>query len=119
MVDNHLALRRFTPSAQKFFNLIPTDVGRSLADIRVNLEVTELDQMILEVIDSLHLKECDVRDRAGHWYSLRIRPYRTKDNKIDGAVLALLDIDELKRGLEQMSEVVWDPSSRWTSSCGW
>jgi two-component system, chemotaxis family, CheB/CheR fusion protein len=61
------------------------------------------------VIHTLHLKECEVRDRDGHWYSLRIRPYRTKDNKIDGAVLALLDVDELKRGLEQMSEVLWDP----------
>jgi len=109
MVDNHLAVRRFTPSAQKFFNLIPTDVGRSLGDIKVNLNVTDLEPMILEVIETLHLKECEVRDRSGHWYSLRIRPYRTKDNKIDGAVLALLDIDNLKRGLEQMSEVVWEP----------
>jgi len=109
MVDNHLALRRFTPAAQKFFNVIPTDIGRSLNDIKINLEVADLDQVILEVIETLHLQECEVRDRRGHWHSLRIRPYRTKDNKIDGAVLALLDIDELKRGLEQMSEVVWEP----------
>jgi two-component system, chemotaxis family, CheB/CheR fusion protein len=109
MVDSRLAVRRFTPAAQKFFNLIPTDVGRSLTDIKVNFEVTDLDRMILEVVDTLHLREIEVRDRAGHWYSLRIRPYRTKDNKIDGAVLALLDIDNLKRGLEQLSEVVWEP----------
>ena len=50
-----------------------------------------------------------MRDCGGHWYSLRIRPFRTKDNKIEGAALALVDIDELKRGLEQMGEVVWDP----------
>jgi two-component system CheB/CheR fusion protein len=109
MVDNDLAIRRFTPSAQKFFNLIPTDVGRSLNDIKVNFDVADLDPMILEVIETLHLKECQVRDRAGHWYSLRIRPYRTKENKIDGAVLALLDIDETKRSLEYVSEIMWEP----------
>src|SRR5207247_2153186 len=52
MVDNHLALRRFTPAAQKFFNVIPTDIGRSLNDIKINLEVADLDQVILEVIET-------------------------------------------------------------------
>jgi two-component system CheB/CheR fusion protein len=109
MVDNALAIRRFTPSAQRFFNLIPTDVGRNINDIKINLEVPELDRLIAEVIETLALKECEARDRQGHWYSLRIRPYRTKDNKIEGAVLALLDIDEIKRSLEHMSEILWDP----------
>jgi two-component system CheB/CheR fusion protein len=109
MVENNLAIRRFTPAAQKFFNLIPVDVGRSFSDIKVNLEVTDLDRMILEVIETLQPRERDVRDRTGHWHSLRIRPYRTKDNTIDGAVLALIDIDNLKRNLEQMIEIVWEP----------
>jgi two-component system CheB/CheR fusion protein len=109
MVDNNLSIRRFTPAAQKFFSLIPTDVGRNISDIKIHVEVAELDKMILEVIETLHLKECEVRDRSGQWYSLRIRPYRTKDNKIDGAVLALLDINELKRNLEQIGEIMWEP----------
>ena len=109
MVDNDLAVRRFTPSAQKFFNLIPTDIGRSFNDIRSNLELDDLDRMVLEVMETLRLKEREVRDRQGHWYSLRIRPYRTKDDKIDGVVLALIDIDELKRSLEQVMDIVWEP----------
>ena len=109
MVENNLAIRRFTPAAQKFFNLIPADVGRSLSDIKVSFDVADLDRMILEVIETLQPREREVRDRAGHWHSLRIRPYRTKDNTIDGAVLALIDIDQLKRSLEQMIEMVWDP----------
>jgi two-component system CheB/CheR fusion protein len=53
--------------------------------------------MIRDVIESLANREREVRDRKGHTYSLRVRPYRTTDNKIDGAVVTLMDIDELKR----------------------
>ncbi len=109
MVEGNLTIRRFTPAAQKFFNLIPVDVGRSLSDIKVNFDLADLDRMILEVIETLQPQERDVRDQTGHWHSLRIRPYRTKDNTIDGAVLALIDIDTLKRSLEQMIEIVWEP----------
>jgi two-component system CheB/CheR fusion protein len=109
MVDHHLAVRRFTPSAQKFFNLIPTDIGRSINDINTNLDLTDLDRLILKVIQAARLIEQEVRDRRGHWYSLRIHPYGTRENKVDGAVLALIDIDELKRGVEKMMETVWEP----------
>ncbi len=68
-----------------------------------------MDRLILDVIETLHLKESEVQDNSGNWYRLRIRPYRTKENKIEGAVLALSDIDEFKRSLEQMSEVIWEP----------
>jgi two-component system CheB/CheR fusion protein len=108
MLDNGLKVRRFTPAAQKFFSLIPTDLGRSFTDIKINLEAAGLDQMVAEVIETLRPSDCQVRDRQGHWYSMRIRPYRTQDNKIDGAVLALLDIDEFKRSLDQMGEIMWD-----------
>jgi two-component system CheB/CheR fusion protein len=109
MVDSNLTIRRFTPAARKFFNLIPTDLGRSLSDIKAGFDSVDLDKMILEVIDSLGARECEVRDRAGHWHLLRVRPYRTKDNKIDGAVLALFDIEEFKRSLEHISELMWSP----------
>jgi two-component system CheB/CheR fusion protein len=108
MLDAHLKVRRFTPAAQKFFSLIPADIGRSLTDIKINLDVTGLDQTIAEVIETLNAREVQARDRQGHWYSLSIRPYRTQDNKIDGAVLALLDIDEFKRSVEQMGEILWE-----------
>jgi two-component system CheB/CheR fusion protein len=109
MVDPSLVVRRFTPAAQKFFNLILTDVGRRLSDIRTSLVAVDLEAMIAEVLETLHLKEREVRDRHGHWYALRIRPYRTKENKIDGAVLVLVDIHDLKRGIEQLSDILWEP----------
>ena len=97
IVENDLRIRRFTPAAQAVFNLIPADVGRPLGDIQPKVNVPDLTQLILEVIDTLDTREREVQDREGHWYSLRIRPYKTLDNKIQGAVVALVDIDAARR----------------------
>ena len=104
MLGSDLRIRRFTPSAGQMLNLIPTDVGRPLGDINHNLNVPDLEQQILEVINTLSVKEQEVKDQKGHWYDLRIRPYRTIDNKIDGAVVILVDINALKLSTEQLSE---------------
>ena len=56
------------------------------------------ERLIAEVIDTVSIRERDVQDREGRWYSMRIRPYRTSDNKIDGAVILLVDIDRIRRG---------------------
>jgi two-component system CheB/CheR fusion protein len=61
------------------------------------------------VIDTLKTQEHDVQDREGRWYSLRIRPYRTTENKIDGAVILLVDVDEIKRGLNEFMALVNQP----------
>jgi two-component system CheB/CheR fusion protein len=102
MLGGDLRIRLFTPITGKIFNLIPTDVGRPLSDIKHNLNIADLEQQILDVINNLHLKAQEVQDQEGHWYDLRIRPYRTIDNKIDGAVVVLVDIDALKRSTEQL-----------------
>ncbi|MFW9260047.1 chemotaxis protein CheB [Nostoc sp. CALU 546] len=99
-----LRIRRFTPMAQRLFNLIPTDAGRPLSDIRANLDVPELETIILEVLDTLSIKELEVQTLGGHWYNLRIRPYRTTENKIDGVVLVLIDIDVLKRSAATLEQ---------------
>ena len=97
MLGDDLQIRRFTPTAQILFNLIPTDIGRPFSDIRTTLDVSDLEQIILEVINTLHTQEQEVKTQAGHWYNLRICPYRTAENKIDGVVMILIDIDDLKR----------------------
>jgi two-component system, chemotaxis family, CheB/CheR fusion protein len=97
MLTNDLRVRRFTPMAQRLFNFIATDTGRPLSDIRPNLNIPDLDSLILEVLETLTLKELEVQTQTGYWYTLRIRPYRTIENRIDGVVLVLLDIDALKR----------------------
>jgi two-component system CheB/CheR fusion protein len=98
MVGSDLRIRRFTAAAQAVVNLIPADVGRPLGDIQPNVDVPDLGQLILEVIDTLTTCEREVQDRKGRWYSLRIRPYKTVDGKIDGAVLVFTDIDAARRG---------------------
>jgi two-component system CheB/CheR fusion protein len=100
MVSRELRVRRFTPLAEKVFNLISTDVGRPISDIKPNLNVPNLPQLIAGVIDRLEPYEAEVRETTGHWYALRIRPYVTMENKIDGASIVLLDIDAVKRGLD-------------------
>ena len=104
MVGPDLRIRRLTPPARKIMNLLPADLGRPIGDLKANVDVPDLEALITEVIDDVQLREREVRDREGRRYALRIYPYRTGDNRIDGAVLVLLDIDDLKRSQEEASE---------------
>jgi two-component system, chemotaxis family, CheB/CheR fusion protein len=106
ILTNDLRIRRFTPAAQRLFNLIPTDFGCPLSDIRSTINVPNLELLLIEVIDTLNLKEQEVQDTDGRWYNLRIRPYRTTENQIDGVVMVLVDIDVLKRSTEQLTEAL-------------
>ena len=101
IVGGDRRIRRFTPAAEPVLNLIPTDVGRPIGDIRPNIDVPDLDSLISEVSSKASLVERDVQGRDGHWYSLRMRPYKTAENKIDGVLMALMDIDAMKRNLDQ------------------
>jgi two-component system CheB/CheR fusion protein len=100
MVGRDLRIRRLTPLAERLFNLIPTDVGRPISDMKPNLDGVDLSELIIRVIDTLAPHESNVKDAAGHRYPLRIRPYVTTDQKIDGASIVLLDIDALVRSGE-------------------
>lgn len=91
------SIRRFSAQAEKQFKLLAADVGRSLNGVRHDLEIPDLEELIADVIASVRETEREVRDKEGRWYSLRVRPYLTLDNKIDGAVLVLVDITDLKR----------------------
>jgi PAS domain-containing protein len=95
-----LRMRRFTPAAEKLLNFIPADIGRRLGEVRPNIDVDDLENLVGETIDTATLHEREVREQTGAWHLLRVRPYKTWDNKIDGAVLTFLDIDALKRDLD-------------------
>jgi two-component system, chemotaxis family, CheB/CheR fusion protein len=97
MVNRELRIRRATPMAEKLFHLIPSDIGRPISDLKSALEMTDLAERITSVIDSLTPWDSEVKDLAGRWYSLRIRPYVTLENKIDGASIVLIDIDSVRR----------------------
>ena len=97
MVDNSLKIRRFTPLSQEVLGLIPTDVGRSIINIRLSIPVENLEKTIVETITKLKVHKTNVKDNKGRWYELRIRPYITEEKKIDGAVVSFIDIDDLKQ----------------------
>ncbi len=96
MVDNSLTVRRATPAARGAFNILPTDIGRPLSELRPNIDVPDLENILRDVIETLGTRDRKVTDKEGRQYALRVRPYRTTDDKIDGAVLTLVDIDGKK-----------------------
>jgi two-component system CheB/CheR fusion protein len=104
IVDTTLRLKRFTPEAEKLLRLIPTDVGRRLTDFKIAFEISNLEKVIHGVIDTLVPVQQEMLDSQGHWYSMRVRPYRDIDNRIRGAVLVFQDIDDLRRSLTSLQE---------------
>jgi two-component system CheB/CheR fusion protein len=99
MVDKELCIRRFTPEAEKSLKLAAADLGQSITQLKLNINIPDLRQRLITAIDTLSSEELEVQDNSGHWYKVQIRPYKTNDNKIDGAVLACFDIDVIKRSL--------------------
>jgi two-component system, chemotaxis family, CheB/CheR fusion protein len=102
MLNEQLQIRQYTPHAQKLINIRPTDVGRPISDIRLNLNIENLEPILHEVLETLGTRELEVQDRDGRWHLLRVRPYRTSENKIEGVVLLLVDIDQLRRIQEEV-----------------
>ena len=96
-LDNDLNVRRFTPQATKIINLIPSDVGRPITHIVSNLKYKAMINDIKSVIQTLVFKETQVETKDGCWYLMRIMPYRTLDNIIDGVVLIFVDIAAIKQ----------------------
>ena len=96
-LDTDMAVKRFTRRAAAVYRLVPTDVGRPLADIKSSIEGDDLVAEAQAVLDSLVPGEKVVRTGAGEHYRVRILPYRTLDNVIEGVVLTFADITELKK----------------------
>ena len=96
-LDETLHVRRFTPSTTRIFKLIPGDAGRSITDIVCDLDYPKLASDAQEVLRSLVFRETDVPATDGRWFKVRIMPYRTQDNRIDGLVITFADISASKR----------------------
>jgi two-component system CheB/CheR fusion protein len=108
-------IRSFSLAAEKQFDLLAADIGRPIGSIRHGLRASQgtadrqvglvgadstavdLPRLVAEVIAEVREHEQEVHDQAGRWHSLRVRPYRTLDHQVDGAVLMLVNIDTLKR----------------------
>ncbi len=103
-LDNNLKIKRFTPYATKIANLIQSDVGRPITDIVSNLEYKDLVKDAKDVLQTLVFKETQIQTVDGTWYLMRIIPYRTANNLIDGVVINFSDITDFKAVQEQMAE---------------
>jgi len=100
-VDSQLCIRNFTPKAKDMMNIIDYDIGRPLTDIKLKVQLPKLEELIQHCIDRVAANQIEFQDDNNHWYSMRIHPYRTSDNRIDGAVIAFLDVNDIKISLNK------------------
>ena len=97
-LDTSLRIKRFTEPITDLFSITQTDEGRPITDFAHRLEYDDLVKDARNVLADLAPLRREVRGRSGHWYDMRLRPYRTVENKIDGVVITFLDISELRSG---------------------
>lgn len=95
MLGEDLHIRRCTPEAERVFGFSDHDMGKALTHLSLHLELPQLERWMLDVMRDVNMRSERVQSRDGKSYKLRITPYRTLENKIDGVVLTLLDISDL------------------------
>jgi two-component system, chemotaxis family, CheB/CheR fusion protein len=96
-LDTELRIKSFTPSMSQIMNLIATDEGRPLNDLASKLHSDSLVNDAQEVLEHLMTKEIEVETTSGDWYNMRLIPYRTVDNVIDGVVITFSGITDQKQ----------------------
>jgi two-component system, chemotaxis family, CheB/CheR fusion protein len=101
-VDSGLRIKRFTPRAADVFSIIPTDIGRSLLDLTHRLEYEQLEEDVSTTFDTLRVVEREVRGNDGRYYIVRLLPYRTTEDRIEGAVMTFFDITQRREAEAQV-----------------
>ncbi|MFN2442040.1 MAG: ATP-binding protein, partial [Thermoanaerobaculia bacterium] len=94
-----LSVRRFNPTAGSLFNLAADAIGSPISRARSAIDVSQLGKLAGAVFETATPADVEVQDASGDWRLLRIRAYRTGEGKIDGAIVAVLDINMLKRSV--------------------
>ncbi len=95
-LDNWLCVKSFTKQMSVISKLIGSDVGRPVTDIASRLFYPQITEDVKGVLETLHMKETPIEAENGAWFNVRIQPYRTLENKIDGVVITFVDITEAK-----------------------
>lgn len=103
-LDKDLNIRRYTNQATKIFKLIKSDIGRPFTDQVSQLIYPELSEDAYEVLRTLIFTEKQIPTKDGRWFSTRIMPYRTFDDRIDGLVITFIDTSNLKQSEESLNE---------------
>jgi two-component system CheB/CheR fusion protein len=96
-LDRDRNIKRFTPRAQELFNVIPSDVGRPLAHVTHGLDYEDLAADANQVLQHLRTVERGIRGKDGRRFLVRIHPYRSLEERIEGVVLTFIDVTELKQ----------------------
>ncbi len=104
-LDSQLRIKRFTPRATELLNLIPADLGRPISHITKNFDGKELAAESEKMLKDLSPTEREVQTRDGRWHTMRILPYRTLDDRIDGVVITFSDVTRLKHAEQQRREL--------------
>jgi two-component system CheB/CheR fusion protein len=104
MVDNELRLRRISAAAERVLNVRAFDIGHPITHLDGRIDLTGFQQPMRRVVERLGVEQWDIQDKEGRWFSVTVRPYRTIDNRIAGAVIVFVDIDPLKRTLRAAEE---------------
>jgi len=104
MLNNELSIRQFTPPIQRLLSVRASDIGRSITEIRLHLSIGDIEPILREVLETLGTREEEVQDRDGRWYLLRVRPYRTSENKIEGLIILLVDIDQIRKSQQELRD---------------
>jgi two-component system CheB/CheR fusion protein len=103
-LDTDLKISRFTPSITKLFNIIQSDIGRPITDITSKTDYLDVLKDSQHVLDSLTTIEKEIETRDNSWFQMRVMPYRTVDNVIDGVVITYFEITELKKAREMLED---------------
>ena len=103
-LDSGLRIKRFTQPVTELFSITPSDEGRPITDFAHKLEYEDLIKDARSVLSDLTPVRCESRSRGGRWYDVRMRPYRTVDDKIDGVVITFVDVTERRQVEEALRE---------------
>lgn len=103
-LDRNLKIKRFTPAATKIFNIIPSDIDRPIAHLTSNLAYKTIDDDVKASLKTLEVKSLEVHSNNGIWYHMRIIPYRTSENIIEGVLITFVDITEQKSVEERLKK---------------
>jgi two-component system CheB/CheR fusion protein len=104
ILDGERRIRRITPPAQKLLGTLPTDIDRPIGNLRIGINCPDLNELVATVLTEEGEVNREVQRTDGHWYWLRIRPFRTAEHKIEGVLIALFDIQELKQNQEALQK---------------
>lgn len=103
-LDTEMRIKSFTPSVSKIFNLIKTDIGRSISDLSPKITYGDIHKDAQEVLKTLHQKEIEIQTAEGEWFFMRLLPYRTLENVIEGVVITFVDVNKIKKAEEELKK---------------